>query len=74
MFLFSSFAFLERFDVKTEDVGKQRTLTAGGRITVQLVSSSTRLDLTDKENKFFVCSEPGDRLYSDPSPSTVSVL
>ena len=30
----------------------------GGRITVQLVSSLTRLDLTKEENFFlFVCSE-----------------
>ena len=36
----------------------QRTLTIGGRITVQLVSSLTRLDLTKKENMLlFVLSE-----------------
>ena len=36
----------------------QRTLTVGARITVQLVSSLTRLDLTKEENMlFFVCSE-----------------
>ena len=34
----------------------QRTLTIGGR-KVQLVSSLTRLELTDKENElFFVCT------------------
>ena len=36
----------------------QRTLTIGGRITVWLVSSLTRLDLTKKENMLlFVLSE-----------------
>ena len=36
----------------------QGTFIVGGRITVQLVSSLTRLDLTKEENMlFFVCSE-----------------
>ena len=36
----------------------QRTLTVGGMITVQLVSSLKRLDLTNKENMLlFVYSE-----------------
>ena len=35
-----------------------RTITIGGRITVQLVSSLTRFDLTKGENMLlFVCSE-----------------
>ena len=35
----------------------QGTFIVGGRITVQLVSSLTRLDLTKEENMFFVCNE-----------------
>ena len=36
----------------------QRTLTVGGRITVRLVSSLTRLELTNEGNKIlFVVSE-----------------
>ena len=39
----------------------QRTLTIVGSVTVQLVSSLTRLDLTNKENiLFFVCSEAAE--------------
>ena len=33
---------------------EQRTYTVGGRISVQLVSSLTRLDLTNKENVLFL--------------------
>ena len=32
----------------------QRTLAVGGSITVQLVSSLTRLELTDRDNKLFL--------------------
>ena len=46
--MFNCYAF-ELF----EHAFNQRTLTVGGRITVQLVSSLTILDLTDKENKLF---------------------
>ena len=44
---------------------KALTLSVGGRITVQPVSSLTRLDMTQEENILFVCSE---------LPPTVSVL
>ena len=57
----------------------QRTLTVGGRITVRLVSSLTRLELTNEGNIIlFVFSEAvflmqpfktGDQPYSDPSPN-----
>ena len=58
---------------------KRRRLTVGGRITVQLVSSLTRLDLTKKEIiLYFECSETaesklcktGDQPYSDTSPNS----
>ena len=40
-----------------EKLWKQRTLTVGGRITVLLASSLTRLDLTNEENMLlFVCN------------------
>ena len=40
---------------------RRRTFTIGWRITVQLVSSLTRLDLTKKENMLgFVCSETAE--------------
>ena len=39
---------------------RQRTLTVGGRITVHLVSSLTRLDLTEDEKMFFVCPEAAE--------------
>ena len=62
----------------------QRTLTVdGGRITAQLVSSLTRLDLTKEENLlFFVCREAATftfvKLETSRTvilpPSTVSVL
>ena len=49
----------------------QRTLTVVGMITVRLVSSLTRLELTNKGNMLlFVCGEAvasksGDQLYND---------
>ena len=44
--------------MKCNDVAIQRTLTVGGRITVQLVSSLTRLKLTNEGNIIlFVLSE-----------------
>ena len=60
----------------------QTTLTAGGRITVRLVSSLTRQDLTQKENMLlFLCSEAVEsklvKLETSRTvifPPTVSVL
>ena len=65
------------------DVLNQRTLTVGGSIIVRLVSSLTRLDLTNKEILLFlVCSEaPESKLVKLETscctvilPPTVSVL
>ena len=50
--------------------------TLGVRITVHMVSSLTRLDLTEKENmyvakqlKIKTCKTGDEQLYSDTSPN-----
>ena len=58
-----------------------KRLTVGGRITVQLVSDLTRLDMVNEEKMFFVCSEAVEsklvKLETSRTvilPPTVSVL
>ena len=65
----------------SEWISHQRTLTIAERITVWLVNSLTRLDLTYKENVLFFCMywscwiqifKPRDQPYSDTSPTWAS--
>ena len=53
----------------------QRSLTVGGRITVQLVSGLTRLELTKKENLLiFVCSEAVESILEKLETSCTVIL
>ena len=53
----------------------QRALTVGGSITVQLVSSLTRLDLNQKENMLFIVySKSAESKLVKPETSRALIL